>query len=103
VAIAMRTMVRLHPCRLVVVWLLIPVMLSRVGLGGFNGSLVVDMKNMGAFAYKEDDQTVTFGPVCPPNLSGRTHTNLTILCRVTFSGTSPRSYNPSAGSWHTAK
>jgi hypothetical protein len=37
---------------------------SHAGLGGFNGSLVVDMKNMGAFAFDEADQTVTFGPVC---------------------------------------
>jgi hypothetical protein len=56
-------MVRLSPGgELVVVQLL--TMASHVGLGGFNGSLVVDMKNMGAFAYNEADQTATFGPVC---------------------------------------
>jgi hypothetical protein len=36
---------------------------SHVALGGFNGSLVVDMKNMASFTYNENDQTVTFGPV----------------------------------------
>jgi len=36
---------------------------ANYGLGGFNGSLVMNMKNMGAFSYNETDQTVTFGPV----------------------------------------
>ena len=58
----MRTMVRQSPRRrLVVVELLIIAL--QLGLGGFNGSLVVNMKNMGAFSYNETDQTVTFGPV----------------------------------------
>ncbi|KAF1938027.1 putative glucooligosaccharide oxidase, partial [Clathrospora elynae] len=35
---------------------------ANYGLGGYNGSLVVDMKNFADFNYNAADQTVTFGP-----------------------------------------
>jgi len=61
-AIAMRTMVSLNPGgRLVIKNLLTQTW--HIALGGFNGSLVVDMKNMASFSYNEGDHTVTFGPV----------------------------------------
>ena len=61
-AIAMRTMVSLNPeGRLAIKNLLTRT--SYIALGGFNGSLVVDMKNMASFSYNEGDHTVTFGPV----------------------------------------
>ena len=58
----MRIMVSLNPEeRLAIVnWL---TRTAHIALGGFNGSLVVDMKNMASFSYNEDDHTVTFGPV----------------------------------------
>ncbi|RYN48464.1 hypothetical protein AA0118_g11871 [Alternaria tenuissima] len=52
---------------------------ANYGLGGFNGSLVVNMKNMGAFSYNETDQTVTFGP---GNLLGNLSQKLQPLGRV---------------------
>ncbi|CAN9421742.1 unnamed protein product [Alternaria alternata] len=52
---------------------------ANYGLGGFNGSLVVNMKNMGAFSYNETDQTATFGP---GNLLGNLSQKLQPLGRV---------------------
>ncbi|KAG9185654.1 hypothetical protein G6011_06985 [Alternaria panax] len=52
---------------------------ANYGLGGFNGSLVVDMKNMAAFTYNEADETATFGP---GNLLGNLSQKLQPLGRV---------------------
>ncbi|KAI4640872.1 uncharacterized protein J4E79_011802 [Alternaria viburni] len=52
---------------------------ANYALGGFNGSLVVDMKNMASFSYNEGDHTVTFGP---GNLLGNISEKLLPLKRV---------------------